>query len=78
MVYDEAKGEWIPRWGYKGLNKDGDGDWIVEIDEEKEGKMGKGDEVRGEGRRERREKVRRNERRERANERKSRKGQSGG
>lgn len=78
MVYDEAKGEWMPKWGYKGRNKDGEGDWIVEVDEGKERKLGKGEEVRGEGRRERKEKVRRNERKERANERKGRKGQGAG
>ncbi len=78
MVYDEAKGEWMPKWGYKGRNKEGEGDWIVEVDEGKERKLGKGEEVRGEGRRERKEKVRRNERKERANERKGRKGQGAG
>ncbi|MCJ1258348.1 Rhodanese- sulfurtransferase [Lignoscripta atroalba] len=76
MVYDEAKGEWVPKWGYKGRNKDGEGEWIVEVDEKKEKEVqGKGDGsgVRGEGRRERVEKVRRNERKQRANERKGRK-----
>lgn len=33
MVYDEATGEWVPKWGYKGKNKDGDNQWLVEIDE---------------------------------------------
>ena len=76
MVYDEEKGEWVPKWGYKGRNKDGEGDWLVEIDEKKEretAERGKGMTVRGEGRRERVEKVRRNERKQRANERKGRK-----
>lgn len=76
MVYDEEKGEWIPKWGYKGKNKDGEGDWIVEVNDKKEKEVdGKGDgsTLRGEGRRERKEKVRRNERKERANERKGRK-----
>lgn len=77
MVYDEAKGEWVPKWGYKGKNKDGEGEWIVEVDEKKEKEVvgrGDGSAVRGEGRRERMEKVRRNERKERANDRKGRKG----
>ncbi|KAL9610893.1 MAG: hypothetical protein Q9167_004434 [Letrouitia subvulpina] len=79
MVYDEEKGEWVPKWGYKGKNKDGDDDWIVEIDEKKEKEVEqKGHEMRGEGRRERVEKVKRNERRKRANERKNRKGGGGG
>lgn len=80
MLYDEAKGEWVPKWGYKGRNKEGEGEWIVEVDEKKEKEVvGRGDEsgVRGEGRRERVERVRRNERKERANDRKGRKGRVG-
>lgn len=37
MVYDEEKGEWVPKWGYKGKNKDLDGQWLVEIDEKVKG-----------------------------------------
>ncbi|KAL8828800.1 MAG: hypothetical protein Q9191_002387 [Dirinaria sp. TL-2023a] len=77
-VYDEAAGEWVPKWGYKGQNKEGEGDWLVEVDEKKEVAMGDGKEVRGERRRERKERVRRKERKDRANERKSRKGDSAG
>ena len=76
MVYDEEKGEWVPKWGYKGRNKDGEGDWLVEVDDKKEKEMqskGEGKTVRGEGRRDRVEKVRRNERKQRANDRKVRK-----
>ena len=36
MVYDEGKGEWVPKWGYKGRNTDGEGEWLVEIDEKAE------------------------------------------
>ncbi|KAI9877025.1 MAG: Rhodanese- sulfurtransferase [Pleopsidium flavum] len=71
VVYDEAKGEWVPKWGYKGRNKDGEGDWIVEVDEKKE--KVDGSNVRSEGRRERKESVRRNERKQRANDRSGRK-----
>ena len=76
MVYEEETGEWVPKWGYKGRNKDGEGDWIVEVDEKKEIEVqGKGDgsTLQGEGRRERVDKVRRNDRKQRANERKERK-----
>lgn len=81
--YDAEKGEWVPKWGYKGRNKAGEGEWIVEVEDggRKEGEMereGVGRTVRGEGRRGRVEKVRRNERRQRANERKGRKGGGGG
>lgn len=81
VVYDEASGEWVPKWGYKGKNKDGEGDWLVEVDEKKEAereKEGKGKTLRGEGRRDRVEKVKRNERKQRANERKARKSNPAG
>lgn len=70
MVYDEASGEWIPKWGYKGKNKEADNEWLVEVDEKKEKETGEAHDARAEGRRERKERVRRNERKQRANERK--------
>lgn len=33
MVYDEASGEWVPKWGYKGKNKQMDDQWLVEVDD---------------------------------------------
>lgn len=36
LVYDEAKGDWVPKYGYKGKNTDGDGEWLVEVDEKAE------------------------------------------
>lgn len=33
MVYDENTGEWVPKWGYKGKNKDLDDQWLVEVDD---------------------------------------------
>ncbi len=74
MVFDEGKGEWVPKWGYKGRNKEGEGEWIVEVEEGREGGLEGGKTVRGEGRRERVEKVRRNERMQRANDRRGKKG----
>jgi regulator of ribosome biosynthesis len=81
MVFDEEKGEWVPKWGYKGRNKDGEGDWIVEVDEKREkerDKEGKEKTQRGDGRRERVDNMKRNERKQRNNERKVRKNGSGG
>ena len=75
MVYSEEKGEWVPKWGYKGRNKEGEGEWIVEVDEKRE-REGKGETVRGAGRRERVEKMKRGERKQRNNEKRARK--SGG
>ncbi|KAF8866642.1 ribosomal biogenesis regulatory protein [Acephala macrosclerotiorum] len=77
MQYDEATGEWVPKWGYKGANKKADEAWIVEVDEKKERERKEGTQVRGDGRRERKEKVRRNERLQRANERKQKKNHGG-
>lgn len=31
MVFDEEKQEWVPKWGYKGKNKDLDSQWLVEV-----------------------------------------------
>lgn len=65
--YNEATGEWQRKWGYNGANKNGEKDWIVEVDPRKEAALKDGATVRGEGRRERKERVRRQERRERRN-----------
>ena len=79
MVYDEEKGDWVPRWGYKGKNKDGEGtEWLVELDDKKQRKENEegreGMSIRAEGKRDRMDRLRRNERKMRDNERKSRKG----
>ncbi|KAK9321386.1 regulator of ribosome biosynthesis [Lipomyces orientalis] len=34
LVYDEAKGEWVKKWGYKGKNQEIP--WLVEVDENTE------------------------------------------
>jgi len=68
LVYDEDKGEWVPKWGYKGKNKEGENDWLVEVDDKKESKDGVPGDARQEKRTERKERIRRQERRERANE----------
>lgn len=31
MVYDEEKQEWVPRWGFKGKNRDAEGQWLHEV-----------------------------------------------
>lgn len=40
QVYDEASGEWVNRWGYKGKNKEEDEQWAVEVKEENEDSEG--------------------------------------
>lgn len=72
MVYNEETGEWQPKWGYKGANKNGEDAWIVEVDPKKEAERmaeGKGKEQRNDSRRDRVERVKRNERLQRRNER---------
>ncbi|KAL1304652.1 hypothetical protein AAFC00_003613 [Neodothiora populina] len=68
LVYDEDKGEWVPKWGYKGKNKEAEKEWLVEVDEKKEKASGEPGDARKEKRNERVERMRRQERRERANE----------
>lgn len=41
LTYDEEKGDWVPKYGYKGKNTES-GDWLVEVDEKKEEKRHKG------------------------------------
>ncbi|KAH3664205.1 hypothetical protein OGAPHI_004556 [Ogataea philodendri] len=37
LVYDEATGEWVNKYGYKGKNKEMDSQWLVEVDDKKAG-----------------------------------------
>ncbi|CAG8484497.1 3181_t:CDS:2 [Paraglomus occultum] len=30
-VFDEATGDWVPRWGYKGANDDGINNWLIPV-----------------------------------------------
>jgi regulator of ribosome biosynthesis len=68
LVYDEGKGEWVPRYGYKGANKAGEDGWLVEVDAENERRTGEAGDLRAEKRAERKERVKRQERRMRAND----------
>ncbi|KAI9744068.1 MAG: Rhodanese- sulfurtransferase [Claussenomyces sp. TS43310] len=84
MQYDEETGEWVPKWGYKGANKEGEGDWIVEVDEKKErerklagkGVDGSGMTLGAEGRTQRKERIKRQDRLQRANQRKGRRSEN--
>lgn len=73
LVYDDASGEWVPKWGYKGKNKDAENEWLVEVDEKKERETGEADDQRATSRADRKERTKRNERKMRANERRTRK-----
>lgn len=67
--YNESTGEFERRWGYKGANKAGQDDAIIEVSAAQEAQRKEGTSVRGDKRREIREKVKRNERRMRKNQR---------
>ncbi|KAJ9655153.1 hypothetical protein H2198_005928 [Neophaeococcomyces mojaviensis] len=71
-VYDEEKGEWVKKWGYKGKKEPGavQDDWLVELDDKqvkKERGLDDGKTIRNEGKREKMERLRRQERKERNN-----------
>lgn len=77
--YDKETGEFVPKYGYKGANKKGEGDWLVEVDEkaenkamEKDGTSG-GLNPRNVSRAERVKNVKRNARAQKTNEFKARK-----
>lgn len=67
LQYNPETGEWERKWGYKGANKSGENDWIVEVDPKKEAERKEGTTVWGDRRRERKERVKRNERLQRKN-----------
>lgn len=67
LRYDDDTGEWVRKWGYKGANKAGENDWLVEVDPKKEAERKEGTTIWGDRRRERKERVKRNERLERKN-----------
>ncbi|KAK3394206.1 ribosomal biogenesis regulatory protein [Podospora didyma] len=71
IQYNQESGEFERKWGYKGANKAGQDDAIVEVkfNSEKEKNRKEGTTIRGDKRREIREKVKRNERLQRKNQR---------
>ncbi|KAL2141847.1 hypothetical protein VTI28DRAFT_1883 [Corynascus sepedonium] len=71
LQYNEVTGEFERKWGYKGANKAGQDDPIIEVKAAKEAERKEGTSVRGDKRREIRERVKRNERRMRRNQRNS-------
>lgn len=41
LVYDEEAQKWVPKWGFGGINKKLDDQWLVEVDETKDALTGK-------------------------------------
>ncbi|EPS41722.1 hypothetical protein H072_4370 [Dactylellina haptotyla CBS 200.50] len=66
LIYDQATGEWVPRWGYKGANKGVEDDWLVEVDESKQKDVN--DNPRNLSRAERIERIKKNEKHQKKNE----------
>lgn len=71
MVYDEASGEWVPKWGYKGKNKDVENQWLVEIDDKKTDKEGDELDPRKMSREQRKRNIKLNERQMKKNAKKA-------
>ncbi|OLN87943.1 Regulator of ribosome biosynthesis [Colletotrichum chlorophyti] len=69
LVFDEDTQEWRRKWGYKGMNKKGEDDWVHEVDPKEEANRAEGTTIQGDKRRERKERIKRNERKMRKNQR---------
>lgn len=69
MVFDEASGEWVPKWGYKGANKKLDDQWLVEVDEKHENTDKELIDPRTLNRQERLKLIKKNERQQKKNSR---------
>lgn len=60
-VFDEATGEWVNKWGFKGKNSQVDDQWLVEVDDEKTDADGNEIDARKLSRQERKQLVKRNQ-----------------
>lgn len=67
MIYDEEKGEWMPKWGYKGANKKLDDQWLVEVDDKVKGTEDELVDPRSLNRSERKNLVKKNQRQQKKN-----------
>ncbi|KAI9827587.1 MAG: Rhodanese- sulfurtransferase [Phylliscum demangeonii] len=47
LVYDEQTADWRPKWGFQGMNRKKEEDWLVEVDEEGKAKGKSKGEVKG-------------------------------
>ncbi|EDO18830.1 hypothetical protein Kpol_1028p106 [Vanderwaltozyma polyspora DSM 70294] len=67
MVFDEASGKWVPKWGYKGINKKLDDQWLVEVNDDHIGTEKELMDPRALSRADRKKLVRKNERQQKKN-----------
>ncbi|CAL9736088.1 regulator of ribosome biosynthesis [Monosporozyma servazzii] len=66
-IYDEASGEWVNKWGYKGANKKLDKQWIVEVDDDVKGTENELVDPRSLNRQDRKRLIKKNERQQKKN-----------
>lgn len=66
-VFDEATGEWVNKWGYKGINKKLDDQWLVEVDDDVKGTANELIDPRALSRQERKRLIKKNERQQKKN-----------
>lgn len=66
-IFDEASGEWVNKWGYKGANKKLDKQWIVEVDDEVKGTENELVDPRSLNRQDRKRLIKKNERQQKKN-----------
>ncbi|CCE63964.1 hypothetical protein TPHA_0G01270 [Tetrapisispora phaffii CBS 4417] len=67
MVYDEATGKWAPKWGYQGMNKKLDDQWLVEVNEDHIGTEKELIDPRSLNRADRKNLIKKNERQQKKN-----------
>lgn len=67
LVYDEESGKWVPKWGYGGLNKKLDNQWLVELPENQKNPEDDFADPRALGRQERKKLVKKNQRQQEKN-----------
>lgn len=67
LIYDEEKQDWVPKWGYKGKNKEVENQWLVEVDTTKTSEEGVEANPRKISRDERKKNIKLNERQEKKN-----------
>lgn len=67
LVYDEESGEWVPKWGYGGINKKLDNQWLVEIPDKPEDPESEFADPRALNRQERKKLVKKNQKQQEKN-----------
>lgn len=67
MVYDQATGKWAPKWGFQGMNKKLDSQWLVEVNDDHIGTEKELIDPRSLARTDRKKLIKKNERQQKKN-----------